>query len=162
MSDNLPTKFDADLRQRFLTLYRLTGQLQRAARETGISPTTVRDLKKKDPAFLAAMDEAYEDFKEGLEKELLRRAIMGWEEPVYQQGQLAGTVRKYDARLLELAVKRHIPEYKEKTQVEVTAKPGLLAVPTRESEEDWEKRHAVDADFEEVAKSEEQSDESKS
>ena len=149
MSDNLPTKFDADLRRRFLELYRLTGQLQKSARECGISPSTVRDHLKNDLAFKDAYDEAYGDFKEAIEREALRRAIMGWEEPVYQQGVLAGTVRKYDSPLLQLILKRHIPEYKEKHQVDVNLNAGVLAVPEKESEDEWERRHAVEAEFEE-------------
>lgn len=152
---NLPIKFTADARARFLDVYRVTGQLQRSAQAAGVAPSTVRQHKKDDPEFLAALEEAYEDFRESLENEAMRRALMGWEEPVYQKGEQVGTIRKYDTRLLELMLKRHIPEYKEKHQVDVNVSPGTLAVPTQDSEEDWEKRHAEDATFEEIREEQE-------
>jgi hypothetical protein len=134
--------FDANRRNRFLALYRLTGQLQRSAQEAGISPKTVRQHIREDLDFADAVKESYDDYREALEGEAVRRAIMGWEEPVYQQGILAGTVRKYDSRLLELLLKRHIPEFKEKFEHNVNISPGILAVPEDpESKEVWEKQY---------------------
>lgn len=124
-------KFDADRKHRFLMLYRLTGQLQRAARECGIAPSTVRTHLQDDIDFRNAVDEAYGDFKELVEAEVMRRAIMGWDEPVYQQGVLAGSVRKYDSRLLELLAKRHIPEFKEKFEISGNITAGILATPAQ-------------------------------
>lgn len=152
---NLPIKFTAESRQRFLAAFSLTGALQEAARAAGVSPMTVRSHLKNDPAFKDAYDEAYEDFKEALQNEALRRAIMGWDEPVYQKGEQVGTIRKYDTRLLELLLKRHIPEFKEKHQVDVNVAAGTLAVPTTDSEEEWEKRHAQEAEFEEIREEQE-------
>lgn len=131
--------FDADRKAWFLRNFKLCGQLQRSAQECGISPTTVRKHIRDDPDFKDAYDEAYGDFKEAIESEIMRRAIMGWEEPVYQQGILAGTVRKYDSRLLELLAKRHIPQYKEKHQVDHNIGGGILAVPIAQTAEEWEK-----------------------
>lgn len=142
MSNEL-VRFDADRKARFLGLIRLTGQLQRSAKESGISPFTVKSHLKDDPDFKDAYDEAYGDFKELIETEIMRRAIMGWEEPVYQQGMLAGTVRKYDSRLLELLVKRHIPAYKEKYLATDGLPVGILVVPQDQTALDWEKQHKV-------------------
>ena len=152
-SGNELTRFDADRKGRFLQLYRLTGQLQRAAQEAGISSTTVREHQKHDVDFRTACDEAYGDFKEAIESEIMRRAIFGWEEPVYQQGVLAGTIRKYSERLLELLAKRHIPEYKEKHEVTHTGTVGILGIPLQiGTKEDWVKRHGqtAEAEFEEL------------
>ncbi|MCP4900893.1 MAG: hypothetical protein GY906_28330 [bacterium] len=155
---NLPVKFDADMRHRYLQLYRLCGQIQRAAKSVGISPTTVRQLLKDDPDFADAHNEAYGDFQEAIEREAIRRAIMGWEEPVFQQGELAGHVRKYDSRLLELVLKRHNPEYKESFQHNHTVGGGVLVVPQLESEDEWEKRNRIDVADAEVIEEEEQPD----
>lgn len=140
----LPTKFDAEARQRFLQFYALTGQLQKSAQEVGVAASTVRSLRKKDPDFDAAMTEAQEDFKEAVEREVLRRAVMGWDEPVYQKGELVGEVRKYDSNLLALLIKKLDPSYKEKHQVELNVSPGVLAVPATESADEWEKRNAIE------------------
>ena len=156
MGDNLPVRFDADLKHRFLTVFGLCGQLQRAAKETGISPSTVRAHLKDDLDFKEAYEEARNDFNEQIEREALRRAVFGWEEPVYQQGVLAGTVRKYDSRLLELVLKRTNPEYKESFTVDHNVSGGILVTPQIEAKDDWEKRHAIEA---EVIEPEEQDDE---
>jgi hypothetical protein len=39
------------------------------------------------------------------------RAVEGWQEPVYQQGKLCGSVPRYDGRLLEMLVKGDHPQY---------------------------------------------------
>ena len=142
--------FDADRKARFLACLRVTGQLQKSAQECGISVTTVRRHMKDDKEFNAAYDEAYGDFKEAIEAEIMRRAIYGWDEPVFQQGELAGTVRKFDSRLLELMAKRHIPAFKEKHIVEHTAGPGLLAVPMLQTGTEWAKANLVHEDEEET------------
>jgi hypothetical protein len=125
-------------------LYRLTGQIQRASHESGVSPATVKEHLKSDIDFRNAADEAYGDFKESVESEIMRRAIMGWDEPVYQQGVLAGSIRKYDSRLLELLAKRHIPEYKEKFEVSGSITAGILAVPAQKAWADFVEAEVVD------------------
>lgn len=148
----LPTKFDAELRLRFLQLYSLCGQIQRSAQECGISPTTVRKLAKKDPDFAEAMAEALCDYKEAVERELVRRAVLGYDEPVYQKGEQVGTIRKHSDRLLELLIKKLDPSYKEKAEVDVNVTGGVLAIPATESKDDWAKRNAVEAEYEEEDK----------
>lgn len=104
-----------------------------------MSPSTVRGHLQKDPAFQLAYDEAMNDFKESIELEIARRAMFGWEEEVYQQGEYVGTMRKYDSRLLEMLAKRHIPQFKEKFEVEHHLPPGTLAVPMKQTQEEWMK-----------------------
>jgi len=150
MSDNLPTKFDAELRHRFLQVYALTGQIQKSAQTVGISPTTVRNLAKKDTEFADALAEAKADFAEAVEREVVRRAVMGWDEPVYQKGELVGEVRKHSDQLLMMLMKKLDPSYKEGFQVDVNIGGGLLAAPAKETAEEWEKRNSLDADFDEI------------
>ena len=155
----LPVQFDADLKSRFLALYGICGQLQRSAKEVGISPATVRNHLKVDPDFKAAFKEAYGDFQEAIEREAYRRALMGWEEPVFQQGLQVGTIRKFDSRLLELMLKRHNPEYKESFTVDHNVTGGIMVVPQLESKPEWEKRNAIDAEVvDETPTNEEQND----
>ena len=111
--------------------------IQLSCRAAGISPSTVRNHLKTDPLLNAAYEEAMADFKESIEMEAYRRAVLGWDEEVYQQGEFVGTMRKFDSRMLELYLKRHIPEYKEKFEVAHHAIGGTLAVPIKQSEEEW-------------------------
>src|SRR5205807_601275 len=54
-----------------------------------------------------------------IEAEIRRRAMEGWDEPVYQQGARVGTVRKYSDTLLIFYAKRRMPEYREKQALDV-------------------------------------------
>lgn len=145
-----PTRFDTERKAKFLLLIQNTGMLQRSARQAGVSPSTVRSHLKTDPTFKAAYEEARQDYIEQVEREAHRRAIDGWDEEVYQQGEYVGTVRKFDSRILELMLKRYVPEYKEKYEVQHSVAPGTLAVPTQASERDWESRYAGEAEIAEA------------
>ena len=133
------TIFEADRKARFLATLSLCGAVNQSSQAAGISPHTVRTHLKADPEFKLAYDEAMQDFKEGIEREVMRRAIMGWEEDVFQLGEFVGTVRKFSDRMLELLAKRHIPEYKEKFQIDHNVSGGVLVTPGRQL--DWEERY---------------------
>ena len=81
-----------------------------------------RDERARDPEFAADWDESMEQARGKVESELHRRAVEGYEEPVYQRGEKVGTVRKYSDRLLELRIKSLIPAYRDHSKVEVDAK----------------------------------------
>jgi hypothetical protein len=51
--------------------------------------------------------------------EIRRRAIEGWNDPVYQMGQRVGSVRKYSDVLLIFLAKRLMPEYRDKVTLDV-------------------------------------------
>lgn len=62
-----------------------------------------------NPEFAAAVEEALENSRAVVEEELHRRSITGWEEPVFQRGELVGHVTRYSDRLLELRAKALLP-----------------------------------------------------
>ena len=156
----LPTKFDADRRLAFLRALSLTGQLNKSATAVGVSPSTVRKLQKADPDFADAYQEALDEYREWVEREVVRRAVEGWDEPVFQKGEQVGEVRKHSDALLMMLMKKLDPAYKEKHQVDVNIGGGILAVPAAESVDEWERRHRVeDAEYEDVPTSEEEQNE---
>jgi len=59
-----------------------------AATEAGVNRATVYRWKESDAEFALAWDDALEEGTERLEREALRRAMVGVEEPVIYQGQL--------------------------------------------------------------------------
>ena len=103
------------------------GIVSRAARAASPHSTngcvmSFRDLRGSDPDFAVAWDEALEEAKGNVESELHRRAVEGWDEPIYggkNREQVVGTVRRYSDRLLELRAKALLPEYRDKSKVEV-------------------------------------------
>ena len=67
-------------------------------------------LRRMDPEFAAAWADALQEACANVESEIHRRAVEGWEEPVFQRGELVGTITKYSDRLLELRAKGLMPE----------------------------------------------------
>lgn len=124
-------KFDDELKAEFLRLYAATGQHNRSAAAIGINPETVRQHRMKFPEFGQAVAEAYRDFQESLETEALRRARSGTLEPVFQKGVKVGEIRRFSDQLLLEMLRRHIPEYRHRQQVDVNHTGGVLVVPEK-------------------------------
>ena len=99
-----------------LTLGR-TGNLAEATEAAKI-PRNYPDYQaQKSPVFARRMQNAMEKSKDGLETEARRRAVNGWEEPVFGKlpgndggsGQI-GTIKKYSDKLLETLMRGSRPE----------------------------------------------------
>lgn len=80
---------------------------------------TAYDRRQKDAAFRVAWDTAYEAGNDAIEAEVHRRAVTGWDEPVFQQAKQVGVVRKYSDRMLELLAKKRIPAFRDNQKIEV-------------------------------------------
>lgn len=75
-----------------------------------------------DPVYVAEFRHAEESVADMLEREAIRRAAEGVEEPVWHQGQMVGSVRKFSDTLLIFLLKGHRPEkFKERVQVKSEA-----------------------------------------
>lgn len=100
-----------------LTALAETGNVTEATRAAGVHRRTHYDWldpKKSGQEAAAIYAEAVEDAMEAaadrLEREAFRRAVEGVDEPVYQGGELVGTVRKYSDTLLIFLLKGARPE----------------------------------------------------
>jgi hypothetical protein len=105
-----PRKLKAKERETFLAGLAAGWSITHAAKLAGRERRRFYDLRGRDEAFAVAWDEAIESGTEALEDEARRRAVDGWEENVYQQGELAGTVRRYSDGLLTFLLKGRRPE----------------------------------------------------
>ena len=104
-------------KQRFLrALIDVGGSLVAAAEQTGIPRYKHYDLWLKDPDYKAAYEYARTAAKETLEAEAVRRAALGFEEPVFYQGKRVDTVRKYSDNLLMFLLKKLDPSYRDNQQ----------------------------------------------
>jgi hypothetical protein len=66
--------------------------------------------------------------KHSREDALQKRAVDGWEEPVWYQGVQVGTVRRFDGKLLIAALRASDPiTYGEKPEVNVTGKQVTIS-----------------------------------
>jgi hypothetical protein len=83
-------------------------------------------LRERDEAFAAQWAEAEAAGTDVLEHEAYRRAVEGVAEPVYQGGELVGTVQRYSDRLLEFLLRGRRPQvYRDNvSRVELTGADG--------------------------------------
>lgn len=110
---------------KFLDVLSKHGVVSRAALEVGVDRRTPYRLRKSDLEFAAAWDEAEYAGAETLVAEAYRRAVEGWEEPVYQGGEEVGKVRKYSDTMLSILLKSKQPDkFKDRVNQEVTGKDG--------------------------------------
>lgn len=137
-------EWNHEVRMTYLEQLAKTGRKADSARAAGVSLQTVRNHMKNDPTLSDEVEDALEFYKDTLRKEIHRRGVEGVEEPVFYQGAECGAVRKYSDRMLELEAKRHMPEYRDKQQLDVNHKGGVLVVPTTaepdESVDKWSER----------------------
>lgn len=121
----------------------------KSAKAAGVSYTGLLAKRRHDPALQEGMDEAMQAYRESLESEAHRRAVDGVEKPVFYKGSRCddGDVKEYSDRLLELMLKRHIPEFREKLQVDANVRGGVLVVNApSQTEEEFEQKHGGESD----------------
>ena len=124
----MPIYPDAASVARYLELLAATGRKVSAYKAAGVLAERLRSLRESDPDFRAAEDEALRLYGESLEKEAHRRGAEGWDEPVFFKGEECGAVRRHSDRMLELLLKKNVPEFREKVSVDAEVKGGVLLV----------------------------------
>lgn len=117
----------------FLAAYAETGIITSAAQTAGVNRTTIYEWQEHDETFALRFKQAEAVSNEVIRAEIHRRAVTGWDEPVYQLAKYAGVVRKYSDTLLIFEAKRRMPEYRDKQQVEIS---GQLDINTLAAEAD--------------------------
>lgn len=96
-------------RQAFLEALQKTGNVSEAARRVNLSRRHAYKLKQDDPDFRQAWQDALDAAVDTLEMEARRRAIEGYEKPIFYQGKKIGVERKYSDGLLTFLLRAHRP-----------------------------------------------------
>ena len=92
-----------------------------ACRAVGYTRTVVYTYKSSDAKFSEAWDEANETAIERMEREADRRAVEGYDKPVFHLGVECGVQRQFSDTLLIFRLKAKRPEvYRERAEVAVT------------------------------------------
>lgn len=104
------------------------GVITHACMSKGVSSRTLEELVKQYPALMDLKDEAKNLYRDKVSRAVHNRAIEGWLEPVFYKGSLVGFVRKFSDRMLELQAKRYIPEYRDRSAMDVNVAGGVLVV----------------------------------
>jgi hypothetical protein len=126
-------KFTKDRRAAFLRALADTGIVTTAAGVVGITRARAYQVRKEDPAFAAAWDEAEEKAADALEGEAWRRAVVGVPEPLVSAGKVVRdddgqplAIRRYSDMLLLALLKARRPErFKDRAVVEHDIADGL-------------------------------------
>jgi len=95
--------------QAFLAAYRELGNVTHAARAAEVARRN-HPIWMQQPEYAEAFEDAREEACDHLEGEARRRAVTGTEEPVFYNGQVCGTIRKYSDTLLIFLLKAANPE----------------------------------------------------
>jgi len=99
----------------FLRQFEASGEIGPSARTAGINRDTHYHWLQTDPAYRAAYADAEQMRVEILEKELRRRGLVGWDEPIFWRGQKIGDRRVYSDACLIFALKGEKPnKYRER------------------------------------------------
>jgi hypothetical protein len=108
--------------KQFLKTLAETGSVATSADLAETSRTRVYELRKSDPVFASAWEDAEEIAADRLEKEARRRAVTGVEEPLVSAGKLVRddngqpiTIRRYSDNLLMALLKAHRPPRRERS-----------------------------------------------
>jgi len=113
-----PQQCVREVQDRFLEAYRRFGVILYACQETGIGRHNHYEWMSVYPEYAERFQQAKEDVADVLEKEAIRRAYAGVEEPVYWKGERCGTIRKYSDTLLIFLLKGLRPErYRERYEL---------------------------------------------
>jgi hypothetical protein len=110
----------------FIDILRRTANVSRAAREAGLSSSTVYEHRARYPSFAAAWDAAIAEALDELEDALIARAKHGVEKPVYFRGQQIGSVRTYSDALGMFMLKARRPEIYARLQTAAAPDPDSM------------------------------------
>lgn len=97
----------------FLSHFAVLGVITEAAVAAGVDRERHYEWladPEKYPNYREAYENAREKAADRLEAEATRRAVDGWEEPVFQQGMQVGLIRRHSDRMLEILLKARRPE----------------------------------------------------
>jgi hypothetical protein len=127
-------------REPFLLELTKLGVVKYAAEACGVSRSTVYETRGNDEEFARRMDDAVDEAVDVLEREAIRRAHEGVEEPLVSAGRLVLdadgqplTVRRYSDRLLELLLKSKRPKVfsdrtRHQVELDATVRPAGITL----------------------------------
>ncbi len=115
----------------FLAAYRKTCNITGSAAAAGISPRQHYRWLEKYAKYAAEFERATVIAGDYLESVAVRRAALGWNEPVFYQGRRCGSVRRFDGGLMQFLLRGAKPQ-KYKNTTELTGKDGAPIAATLE------------------------------
>lgn len=127
----------ADQRETFLKVLAQTANVSRAAREAGITTSTVYRARARNATFAREWDAAIGEALDALEETLIERARDGVEKPVFYGGEQKGTVRVYSDQLAMFMLRAKRPEVYDRV---IAAAQPAAALTEPEAKAEFERR----------------------
>lgn len=94
----------------FLTNLAITGVITDSAKRAGISRANAYHHRDASKRFALEWDNAIKEANDGLRLEARRRAVEGYDKPVFYQGAQCGTIREYSDALLMFTMRARMPD----------------------------------------------------
>lgn len=141
-------KFTDELKETYLEKLADHGKKMLACKQIGLSYQTFLAHQKNDTVFAERVVETLLERSERIGKQLEEEALEGHPSFTYdpKTGELIKEERKYETPMRMAMLKRHDPEYKEQQDVNVNIRGGVLVVPGRVTQEEWDKLFAPKVD----------------
>lgn len=130
---------------KFLEAYMDCGHKAKSALVAGLSYSSILKAEKDDPDFAAEVEQAHELFTAKLSDAAYKAAVSGWKKPIFDaKGNHVGDEWKFSERILELLLKRHDPNFRDKVEVDQKVSGGVLVVQAPAlTMDDWKKQVAA-------------------
>jgi hypothetical protein len=117
-------------KQAFLSAFEACGSVTAAARAARITRACHYLWLQTDAQYALVFGQSKMIAGDVLEDEAVRRAVEGWEEPVYYQGNKVGSVTRYSDGMLQFLLRGFKPEKYGTQRIQIPA-PGVAAVESR-------------------------------
>lgn len=124
------------------------GVVTYAAQAAGVSKTAANHRRRRDEKFSRAWDAALEAATDVLEKEAVRRAVQGVDEPVYQGGKQVGTITRYSDTLLIFLLKANRDKFRQANMPPIVGTQNNLTINSYTVVEDAQKVNVSPEEYE--------------
>lgn len=118
-----PIPWDIDMMLSICEEFSKHGRFGDACRSIGVTKQAGQKKREADSVFDAMIRGAWEDFRERTIANVQEFAWQGKTEPIMHQGSIVGARKVWFPRMMELEARRVVPEYREKTSVELSGDP---------------------------------------
>lgn len=112
----------------FLATFEQSANVTQACKAAGIDRSMVYLWLEHDAEFSMLYHQAEQIANDAIRAEIFRRGHDGWDEDVYSFGKFQGTVRKYSDTLLIFLAKARMPEFRDKSQLDVNTNARTVEI----------------------------------
>ena len=124
----------------FLTEYAQTARIAASAFAAGVCVQAIHNHAKNDPEFMEAWVNAKQVYADTIRRHAHYVAVEGTDEPLIGgqfKDQIVAYKRTYATNILAMEMRRTDPEYKDRAEVDVNMKGGVLVTPAQLTPQQW-------------------------